>query len=225
MARRTRPGSNKTIPLSGDLYASAVAMSRSGSPYRQYGWAGVIRDTRQVYWHCQHPGHPRFAAINCAANSARRLSRGDPATMRSFASGLRKPPRSELDRVTRRHSILGLGSTEWTELINSHNGCCFYCGDRVSRLHREHRVPLSRGGADTAENIVPSCAECNLAKGTLTDEEFTFLLVRLGYQPRLSADALQAERTVRQSARRENRRVKRRQLWDRLRWRRVRGNR
>jgi hypothetical protein len=30
------------------------------------------------------------------------------------------------------------------ELLDVLDGCCFYCGDRVARLHREHRVPLRR---------------------------------------------------------------------------------
>lgn len=39
---------------------------------------------------------------------------------------------------------------------------CTYCGR--PHEHTDHFVPLSKGGAHTVENLVPSCAECNLSK-------------------------------------------------------------
>lgn len=49
---------------------------------------------------------------------------------------------------------------------------CVYCGEVSSILQKEHRVPLSRGGANNAANIVPACPTCNYRKGSMTDEEF-----------------------------------------------------
>jgi 5-methylcytosine-specific restriction endonuclease McrA len=47
---------------------------------------------------------------------------------------------------------------------------CFWCGkssfeDRAE-LHLEHVFPLVAGGSDRAENLVTSCRECNLGKGS-----------------------------------------------------------
>lgn len=39
-------------------------------------------------------------------------------------------------------------------------------------LENEHKIPLSRGGANNAANIVPACKQCNLRKWILTDEEY-----------------------------------------------------
>jgi len=42
---------------------------------------------------------------------------------------------------------------------------CAYCGVVGTKLQWEHIVPLSRGGADTGDNLVLACAPCNQAKG------------------------------------------------------------
>lgn len=56
-------------------------------------------------------------------------------------------------------------------------GCCFYCGEPLkARYHRDHRIPLKRGGTNWPENIACACARCNLRKNTKTDVEFMALL-------------------------------------------------
>src|SRR5712691_2168231 len=42
---------------------------------------------------------------------------------------------------------------------------CVYCGDAAGRLTLDHVVPRSRGGESVWENVVTSCAPCNLRKG------------------------------------------------------------
>jgi len=52
---------------------------------------------------------------------------------------------------------------------------CFYCHgplDNKGRGHIEHRIPLSRGGFHTANNIAIACSSCNLRKGSKTEQEF-----------------------------------------------------
>ncbi len=41
---------------------------------------------------------------------------------------------------------------------------CFYCDGPLTDMQLDHVIPLARGGADDASNLVPSCAGCNLAK-------------------------------------------------------------
>lgn len=51
---------------------------------------------------------------------------------------------------------------------------CYFClvPLTLAEAHKEHLTPQSRGGADTIDNLVPSCANCNQRKGTLTEPEF-----------------------------------------------------
>jgi 5-methylcytosine-specific restriction endonuclease McrA len=53
---------------------------------------------------------------------------------------------------------------------------CVYCGTAGGRLTLDHVVPRSRGGDSVWENVVTSCAPCNLRKGNRTLEEARMLL-------------------------------------------------
>jgi 5-methylcytosine-specific restriction endonuclease McrA len=48
---------------------------------------------------------------------------------------------------------------------------CAYCGTTAGRLTLDHVVPRSKGGDSVWENVVTSCAPCNLRKGDRTLEE------------------------------------------------------
>jgi 5-methylcytosine-specific restriction endonuclease McrA len=58
---------------------------------------------------------------------------------------------------------------------------CVYCGTTNGRLTLDHVVPRSRGGDSVWENVVTSCAPCNLRKGNRSLEEARMTLV---HQPR-----------------------------------------
>jgi len=48
---------------------------------------------------------------------------------------------------------------------------CVYCGD-VATLTPDHMIPLSRGGSNYIDNVVPACYACNVKKSAMTSEEF-----------------------------------------------------
>ncbi len=66
---------------------------------------------------------------------------------------------------------------EWLQLVEQYGGRCAYCG-ASGRLHAEHRIPVSRGGSNRIENILPACASCNAKKATMTEEEFRARLAK-----------------------------------------------
>ncbi len=69
-----------------------------------------------------------------------------------------------------------LTETEWQGILEKHDHCCAYCDRDDLPLEREHKIPVSRGGGYTAENIVPACLSCNRRKGAKTYDEFLELL-------------------------------------------------
>jgi len=53
---------------------------------------------------------------------------------------------------------------------------CVYCGTTNGRLTLDHVVPRSRGGESVWENVVTSCAPCNMKKGNRLPEEVSMAL-------------------------------------------------
>ena len=53
---------------------------------------------------------------------------------------------------------------------------CVYCGTSGGRLTLDHVIPRSRGGDSTWENVVTSCAPCNLRKGNRLPQEIHMVL-------------------------------------------------
>jgi 5-methylcytosine-specific restriction endonuclease McrA len=53
---------------------------------------------------------------------------------------------------------------EWREIVETFCGLCAYCLKPTEKPEREHIVAIKRGGMDTYDNVVPSCATCNRRK-------------------------------------------------------------
>lgn len=49
---------------------------------------------------------------------------------------------------------------------------CTYCGAKPVDLHCDHVVPVSRGGANTDDNLTTACRPCNSSKHAKTPEEW-----------------------------------------------------
>lgn len=61
----------------------------------------------------------------------------------------------------------GLQTVEWIEKLKQSQGRCHYCHAYygLSHLIIEHATPISWGGNNTKENVVPACIGCNSSKG------------------------------------------------------------
>jgi HNH endonuclease/Protein of unknown function (DUF1376) len=49
---------------------------------------------------------------------------------------------------------------------------CIYCGDESGPFDLDHRLPWSRGGQHSFDNLVVACRTCNRSKGSRTVEEW-----------------------------------------------------
>ena len=59
---------------------------------------------------------------------------------------------------------------ELEKKMTEQNNKCFYCGIELDLsiprfTHIDHKIPLSKGGNNTIDNIVWCCSNCNLKKG------------------------------------------------------------
>lgn len=112
--------------------------------------------------------------------------------------------RGGVSRTTGRRSVLCLstiiaahGTVREADLLNDvpaltnkrlfrrDSNICMYCGDYLydCELTRDHVVPVSRGGADTWENVVTACRECNHQKADKLLEECGMTLLAVPYAP------------------------------------------
>ena len=66
-------------------------------------------------------------------------------------------------------------------LFRRDNYMCMYCGDYLYSCEqtRDHVVPVSRGGADTWENVVTACRDCNHRKADMSLDEIEAIGMRL----------------------------------------------
>ena len=69
-------------------------------------------------------------------------------------------------------ALVTLTKAQWDAVLTLRGNRCVYCGRAGVRLTQDHVVPLSRGGAHTAENVVPACKPCNSSKRDRTPNEW-----------------------------------------------------
>ena len=71
-------------------------------------------------------------------------------------------------RAKEREIINTLTGEEWIGILKKYKFRCAYCGKKFTLFDREtkdHIIPISKGGDNTKENIVPACRSCNSKKG------------------------------------------------------------
>lgn len=64
-----------------------------------------------------------------------------------------------------------ISANDWQERLVYFNNTCAYCG-AATKLDRDHVMPLSKGGHNVIENLVPACPTCNRSKGARNTQEW-----------------------------------------------------
>ena len=60
-----------------------------------------------------------------------------------------------------------LTAQEWINILKEYKFKCAYCGKEFNlfdKPEKEHVIPISKGGNNVKENVVPSCRSCNSKK-------------------------------------------------------------
>jgi len=77
--------------------------------------------------------------------------------------------RGHMKRRTKEREIINtLTSQEWADVLEEYNYRCAYCDvefEVENMPHKDHIIPISKGGHNIKENIVPACQSCNSKKG------------------------------------------------------------
>lgn len=74
------------------------------------------------------------------------------------------------DYVERRKNAPGRHSeAQWAVRLAQYDHRCAYCGTNRRALVKEHVVPVSAGGTNDIDNLVPACQPCNARKLDRTD--------------------------------------------------------
>lgn len=100
---------------------------------------------------------------------ARKYRKENPEYFRNIWSN-KKHKRRALER----NSFGTFTSKEITNQLASQNNRCFYCKIEIKEnsMHRDHYIPLSKGGNNTISNIVCTCPTCNTRKGNKMPDQF-----------------------------------------------------
>ena len=70
-------------------------------------------------------------------------------------------------RARMREIINTLTTEEWLNILKEHNYKCVYCGCEFGEdtlPTKDHIIPISKGGDNIKENIIPACRSCNSRK-------------------------------------------------------------
>lgn len=77
-------------------------------------------------------------------------------------------------------------------ILRRDNNTCQYCGARRAVMTTDHVIPKALGGADSWENMVCACPECNARKGNRTPSQANMRLRRKPKVPHYVTFALNA---------------------------------
>lgn len=88
---------------------------------------------------------------------ARQYLRDNPERMRAIR-------RNRKSRIKTQRFLIS--AREWRRMVARYRHCCAYCGEHSEVLHREHVIPVIRGGRHSIGNLLPACPPCNYRKKT-----------------------------------------------------------
>lgn len=77
-------------------------------------------------------------------------------------------------RARKKGLVASLTSAQWIHILQQSGGHCHYCKEYEPpiQLTPDHVIPIGKGGANSAENIVAACAFCNNGKQDKSAEEW-----------------------------------------------------
>lgn len=163
--KRTRDGYDKKC-----LYCYA---EKNGMSYDDYVWH-LLCTGRIISDRNRDGAAAAMRAINSRNNNPDRFKQQQKAYRDRNPVIVRENARKSTARRKQREIafiVNDLTDHDWKSIKNQFNQSCAYCGCPDCKLTMDHVIPVSRGGQNTKDNIVPACRSCNSKKGTKMLEE------------------------------------------------------
>jgi 5-methylcytosine-specific restriction endonuclease McrA len=184
-----------------DKLAAACRRWRARHPEKQkaatYNW----RQRNLKRWNAyqrswrhknRHRTNPILRAFRAANKNTLYAKRRDyrRRNLEQLRAAARKYYRANCERKRVEHDIaiarrkLASGAytvAEWRLVLRKWKYKCAYCRRRLTKktATADHIIPLSRGGTNWIDNIVPACLPCNQRKNFLSKAEFLTRLRKL----------------------------------------------
>jgi uncharacterized Zn finger protein (UPF0148 family) len=92
----------------------------------------------------------------------------------------------EADRLRKRiqrEDARNFSLRDWHNVLDIYGWKCYYCHKDLDNPEKDHKLPITRGGRATIDNIVPTCHACNCRKNDRTIEEYREYLISIGETP------------------------------------------
>lgn len=93
---------------------------------------------------------------------------------------------NEADRIRKkikREDKKYFSEKDWHDVLERYGWRCYYCRVELNNPEQDHKLPITRGGRATVDNIVPSCHPCNCRKNDRTVDEYRDYLISIGEEP------------------------------------------
>lgn len=103
-----------------------------------------------------------------SAQRAAEWRRNNPERVKELAAAGRL---KRMERV-QEAGVFTVLPRDWVRLVQRYGGLCAYCRLRPWE-HRDHVVPIARGGRHCIGNLLPACAPCNQEKAARLLIEWT----------------------------------------------------
>ena len=141
----------------------------------------MIMRARQREYYSSHKEQCRgYVDPGKRDKATRKWQREHPEKVNAWAKRWRKnnPEKASLLWKRRDYRERNAGGSftleEWNAKLEEYNYRCAYCGCELNSdtVTTDHKIPLSRGGTNYIDNLVPACSLCNSKKHTKTAEEY-----------------------------------------------------
>jgi hypothetical protein len=159
-------GEFRRVGVIADAVAILLDRSRASIFYantRDKRLAGEAERRSKPEWPAYHKSWRENHREEWNAMSARWAAENPEKRRAQKARFYARHPEARAIEKARRRTREGNGTftkAEWREIQRKQNGRCLDCGVEAS-LSVGHLVPLSRGGSNSAANIVGQCMPCN----------------------------------------------------------------